>query len=158
MSCELGRGVTGADVQSYDWGFEIAMNVRKLQSQLNGKFCNNSLDEGDSCNSLLRSRGSLIFCYLFPRCIVGTRLSHFHDVGAVTALHFDVAGLVCYTARDAYFRICHGLVSVRANTFIFAMRVLFFSYEQIFAESLPRSVRYRKSNKYKRQWTGGKNI
>ncbi len=31
MSCELGRSVTGADVQSYDWGFEIAMNVRMIQ-------------------------------------------------------------------------------------------------------------------------------
>lgn len=25
VSCELGRGVAGADVQGDDWGFEIAM-------------------------------------------------------------------------------------------------------------------------------------
>lgn len=32
MGCELGRGGAGADVQGYDWGFEIAMDVRRFVS------------------------------------------------------------------------------------------------------------------------------
>lgn len=34
MSCKLGRKVAGADVQGYDWGFEIANNVREFELNL----------------------------------------------------------------------------------------------------------------------------
>lgn len=31
MGCKLGCSVAGADVQGHDWGFEIAMDVRRLR-------------------------------------------------------------------------------------------------------------------------------
>ena len=79
MGCELGRGVAGADVQGYDWGSEIAIwmmrlvgkLVRSIETVLDNK---NSLDEtGSRCRSL-RFQGRRLV--LFPRRIVGARLSH----------------------------------------------------------------------------------
>ena len=72
----------------------------------------NSLDEVGSRRWSLRFHGRLV---LFPRRIVAARLSHLHDIGAVTApLHFDVAGVIRHSAQDAHFRICHlAGVSVR---------------------------------------------
>lgn len=32
VGCELGCILARADVQGYDWGFEVAMDVRKLQA------------------------------------------------------------------------------------------------------------------------------
>lgn len=114
MGCELGRGVAGADVQGYDGGFEIAVegsvNVSfpKFQTELEKNLLqNDSLDESDSCGSLLRFQGSLVLGYLFPLRIVGARLCHLDDIGAVVTLHFDVARVVCHSAQDANFGVCH---------------------------------------------------
>lgn len=102
MGCELGRGVAGADVQGYDGGSEIAMmdddvsrKARFTQLETNS-FNRNSLDETGSRGRSLRFHGRVV---LFARRIVGARLSHLEDIGAVTApLHFDVAGVICHSA------------------------------------------------------------
>lgn len=52
---------------------------------------NNSLNESDPPGRSVRFRRGFILTYVFPRRIVGARLSYFHDIGAVTSLHIDVA-------------------------------------------------------------------
>lgn len=115
MRRELGRAVAGADVQGYDWGFQVAVCmhtfVRKrfalpigdwthrFQTKKQTKQTNeqNSLDETGPRSRFLRFHGR--FVLLFPWRIVGA--------GAVAAFHFDVAGLVSHSAQDAHFGFCH---------------------------------------------------
>ena len=66
MGCELGRRVAGADAQGYDWGFEIAVGVRKLEPNRTASFFTNSLNERGFGSGLLRFHRGLILRNLFP--------------------------------------------------------------------------------------------
>ena len=164
MGCELGRDVAGADVQGYDWGSEIAIwdnnvSLEKLCfAQLKQFFLTkNSLYETGSRRRSLRFHGRRLV--IFPRRIVGARLSHLHDIAAVTApLHFDVARIIRYSAQDAHFRVCHlAGVSVRKPTIFYAIarEVVLFLSQICTTEFFDGSIgfqrvflKYRKQNEY----------